>query len=291
MATTERGLGLSLASSFFGHYAHCGFLCELENAGVIPARIAGASAGALAGGLWAAGLRGAALKEEILSFGFRRSFFDFSAVWRILGVLTWSYSPGILEGSRMSKRLTDLFGDLRIEDLTDPKLELAVANLSKSVGELRSTGRLADFIIASFSMPLVFCPRTIQGERFLDGGISNETPYAHWLDDPEVERILVHKIRMETEPSGGGFMNPGKIIAAIHEIPNAELEVYRRRHAEASGKELIFVETVQPAPGLVQSRKQGLALFEAGAATARKWIEGQGGSSGSAAEPASPSPR
>ncbi|MGB6221573.1 patatin-like phospholipase family protein [Haloferula sp.] len=291
MATSEKGLGLSLASSFFGHYAHCGFLCELEKAGVIPARIAGASAGALAGGMWAAGLRGTALKDEILSFGFRRSFFDFSAVWRILGVLSWSYSPGIFEGSRMSKRLTDLFGELQIEDLTEPRLDLAVANLSKSVGEIRSSGRLVDFIIASFSMPLVFCPRTINGERFLDGGISNETPYAHWLDDPEVERILVHKIRMESETPRGGFMNPGKVIAAIHEIPNAELEVYRRRHAEASGKELIFVETVQPAPGLVQSRKQGLVLFEAGAATARKWLEKQNGPSGFRTKPSSPDPR
>lgn len=275
MATTESGLGVSLASSFFGHYAHCGFLCELEKAGVIPARIAGASAGALAGGLWAAGIRGEQLKEEILSFGFRRSFFDFSAIWRIFGVMSWSYSPGILVGSRMEKRLGRLLGDMRIEDLDSPRLELAVANVSRSLGEIRATGRLVDFMIASFSMPLVFCPRKIEGELYLDGGISNEVPYAHWLDDPQIDQILIHKIGPENGQVGKGFMNPGKVIAEIHAVPNAELEAYRRKHAEASGKEVIIVETLQPNPGLTQSRGRGLALFEAGAATARKWLEGR----------------
>ncbi|MFC7338465.1 patatin-like phospholipase family protein [Haloferula chungangensis] len=273
MEATEKGLGVSLASSFFGHYAHCGFLCELEKAGVVPTRIAGASAGALAGGMWAAGLRGEQLLDEILSFGFRRSFFDFSAIWRLPGVLTWSYSPGILAGSRMERRLKGLFGEMKLEDLKEPKLELAVANVCKSIGELRSEGRLVDFIIASFSMPLVFCPRTINGERFLDGGISNETPYAHWLDDPTIDQILVHKIRIDDSSVGKGFMNPGKVISAIHAIPNAELEGYRRRHAEASGKEVIVLETEQINPGLLQSRNKGRALFEGGAATARKWLD------------------
>ena len=273
--TTEKGLGVSLASSFYGHYAHCGFLCELEKAGVIPARIAGASAGALAGGMWAGGLRADRLRDEILSLGFRRSFYDYSAIWRTWGVLTWSYSPGILSGRRMSRRLERLFGDLRIEDLSGPKLELAVANVSQGVGEIRTTGRLVDFIMASISMPLVFCPRTIDGERYLDGGISNETPYAHWLDDPEIDRILVHKVRQEHETVGKGFMNPGKVISAIHAIPNAELEAYRLRHAKASGKEVEFIETVQPYPGLLQGRIKGLSLFEAGAETARRWLAGR----------------
>jgi predicted acylesterase/phospholipase RssA len=275
MATTEKGLAVSLASSFFGHYAHCGFLCELEKAGVIPGQIAGASAGALAGGLWAGGLRGDAMKEEILSFWFRRSFFDFGAILRIAGVLTWSYSPGILGGNRLDRRLSKLLGERRIEELEEPALQLAVANLTKGIGELRTEGNLVDFVIASLSMPLVFCPRTIGGERFLDGGVSNETPYVHWLKDPQVDQILVHKIRQEDGSVGEGFMSPGRVISAIHAIPNAELEEFRRRDAEASGKEVVFVETVQPNPGMVQSRAKGLALFEAGAATARKWLEGR----------------
>ncbi|MEP4078647.1 patatin-like phospholipase family protein [Haloferula sp.] len=273
MMTVERGLGISLASSFYGHYAHCGFLCELEKAGVIPARVAGASAGALAGGMWAGGLRGDDLREEILSFGFRRSFYDFSAIWRTWGVLTWSYSPGILSGGRMSRRLKHLFGDKRIEDLSEPSLDLAVANISRNIGEVKSTGRLADFIMASISMPLVFCPKEVDGEQYLDGGISNETPYTHWLDDQQVDRILVHRVNQEDTSSGKGFMNPGKVISSIHAIPNAELDAYRLRQAEASGKEVTVVETIQPYPGLMQSKRKGQALFDGGAATARRWLE------------------
>jgi predicted acylesterase/phospholipase RssA len=274
---SEKGLALTLASSFYGHYAHCGFLCELGRAGVIPSRIAGASAGSLAGGLWAAGLRGEELKQEILSFGFRRSFFDCSAIWRTWGVLTWSYSPGILTGARMERRLRRLLGDVRIEELNEPTLELAVANVCKGIGEIRSEGLLRDFILASIAMPLVFCPRMINGERFLDGGVSNETRYDHWLDDPKVERIVVHRIHQNEPTVGKGFMNPGKVISACHSIPNAELEGYRRRHAEASGKEVIFLETVQPYPGLLQTRRKGEALFDAGAETAKRWLADDAG--------------
>ncbi|MEM9237876.1 MAG: patatin-like phospholipase family protein [Verrucomicrobiota bacterium] len=273
---SEKGMALSLASSFFGHYAHCGFLCELEQAGVIPERIAGASAGSLAGGLWAAGLRGEELKQEILSFGFRRSFFDFSAVWRIWGVMSWSYSPGILTGARMRRRLRHLIGEVRIEELNEPMLELAVANVGKGIGEIRSEGLLREFILASIAMPLVFCPRTIDGERFLDGGVSNETPFDHWLDDPRVERIIVHQVNQADESFGEGFMNPGKVMASCHSIANAELDAYRRRRAEASGKQIIFLETIQPHPGLVQSRSKGELLFNTGAETARRWLAGDG---------------
>ena len=75
----DPGLALCLSSSFFGYYAHLGLLSAMEKRGLRPGRIAGASAGALAGGFWAAGLRGEALARVIYDFHFLRSFFDLGA--------------------------------------------------------------------------------------------------------------------------------------------------------------------------------------------------------------------
>ena len=61
----DPGLAICLSSSFFGYYAHLGVLSAMEEIGLRPGRIAGASAGAMAGGLWAAGLRGEALEPRI----------------------------------------------------------------------------------------------------------------------------------------------------------------------------------------------------------------------------------
>ena len=50
---SDPGLALCLSSSFFGYYAHLGLLSAMEAKGIRPGRISGASAGALAGGLFA----------------------------------------------------------------------------------------------------------------------------------------------------------------------------------------------------------------------------------------------
>ena len=162
----DPGLAVCLASSFFGYYAHLGVLSAMEEAGLRPGRIAGASAGAMAGGFWAAGLRGEALEKVIYDFHFRRAFFDLGAFYRWPGILTGLAGAGLLSGVRMRRYLGRVLGDLRIEDLQGPRLEIAVANLTKACGEVRSSGPLNDFLIASCAMPVLFQPQAIEGEEF-----------------------------------------------------------------------------------------------------------------------------
>ena len=61
----EAPYGLALSSGFFGFFAHTGVLAALLDAGLVPARVSGSSAGALVGGLWAAGLEMVSLVAEI----------------------------------------------------------------------------------------------------------------------------------------------------------------------------------------------------------------------------------
>lgn len=276
----DEGLAVCLASSYFGHYAHAGFLSEFDRAGVIPGRLSGASAGALAGGLWAGGLRGEALKDELLKPRFRRSFIDPSATFRLPGVATWSYASGILGGGMLKRQLRRLVGDRRIEDLHEPPLEIAVANLSRGRGEIRSHGPLVEFMLASLSMPLVFRVREIDGERFLDGGVSNEAPFHHWLELPEVERIVVHRISHGDTGPTGGIMNAPWVLANCHGVMNADLEVYRARAVAASGKAVEVLETEHHHPGILHGRRKAEAMFEAGSATARRWLEGRASATG-----------
>ena len=56
---------LTLSSGFFGFFAHCGLLSVLEDAGLLPHRVSGASASALIGGFWAAGLETLAMREML----------------------------------------------------------------------------------------------------------------------------------------------------------------------------------------------------------------------------------
>ncbi len=267
---SEKRTAVCLASSFLGHYAHSGFLNELDRGGLRPSRIAGASAGALAGGLWAGGLRGEALEEEICDIDFRRAFGDWGFLLRLPGLLTWSYANGLLGGGRMRRRLMRLLGGGRLEELRAPSLEIAVANLSRRAGEIRTHGPLVELIVASISMPVVYRARRIDGDWLADGGVSNETPYAHWLEDETIDRIVIHRIRFPARPTER--MRLGGVLAACHAIPNRELEDRRRRDAERCGKEVIFLTTELPQPPVFHRACDGRRMIEAGRATARKWM-------------------
>ena len=264
----DPGLAVCLSSSFFGYYAHLGLLSAMEQAGLRPGRIAGASAGAMAGGLWAAGLRGEALERVIYDFHFRRAFFDLGAFYRWPGVVTGLAGAGLLSGARLRRYLARVLGERRIEHLQSPRLEIAVANLTARRGEIRSCGPLNDFLIASCAMPVLFLPQRIGGEDFLDGGVANETPFDQWLDDPAVHTIVVHRIRHASAMKGLPWRTPGGILGECHSVVAEDLLQRRFDQAAGSGKRLVVLETEHDHPGLLHGGKSR-GFFAAGAETFR----------------------
>jgi NTE family protein len=265
----DPGLAVCLSSSFFGYYAHLGVLSAMEEAGVRPGRIAGASAGAMAGGLWAAGLRGEELGKVIYDFHFRRAFFDLGAFYRWPGILTGLAGAGLLSGVRMRRYLGRVLGNRRIEDLQSPRLEIAVANLTTARSEVRNRGPLNDFLIASCAMPVLFQPQRIDGEEFLDGGVANETPFDQWLEDPLIHTIVVHRIRHASGMKGLPWRTPGGVMGECHRVVSEELFRRRIAAAEGAGKRLILLETGHDHPGLLHGDK-ARGFFAAGAETFRQ---------------------
>src|SRR5512141_2525342 len=82
-------------SGFFGFFAYAGVLAVLEEEKLVPARVCGSSAGALVGGLWAAGLPARRIREELMAL--RREHF-------------WDPRPGLglLRGALFRARLDAL---------------------------------------------------------------------------------------------------------------------------------------------------------------------------------------
>jgi NTE family protein len=149
--------GLALSSGFFGFFAHCGMLSALEDAGLLPARLSGSSAGALIAGFWAAGLDTVAMREIL--FGLRKQDF-------------WDPAPGfgLLRGQRF---LHLLESHLPVTEFADCRVPLAVSVfdvLSRRTRVL-DQGTLAPAIQASCSVPFMFHPVWIQGRPLVDGGV------------------------------------------------------------------------------------------------------------------------
>ncbi len=167
---------LGLSSGFFGFFAHTGLVNALDRRGLAPSRIAGSSAGALVGGLWAAGLPAAAIRDALL--GLRRADF-------------WDPrpGPGLLRGRLFRSHLERLLPVTRFDQCRIPLAVSAVDALRRRVVVLDS-GELAPAICASCAVPLLFQPVRLQGRLLVDGGVLDR----HGLDGLPAGRLLYHHL-------------------------------------------------------------------------------------------------
>ncbi len=242
-----------LGSSFLGVYAHAGFLNGLDAHGFTPVRIAGSSGGALAGAFHACGMRGEALRSATLDPKLHRSFFDLGCVWRLPGVATSFWSNGIFSGKNAVTYLRKQLGDL---DLCDLSLDVAVTNLVSTSTEILRLGPLAETVMASCAVPALFTIQEFGGQRYLDGGIAAEFPYEHFIDDPTIDTIILHRICHEkgSQPTVK-WETVANVISMSHHASANELNRLRRDRAAFKGKQLIEITTVTPFPGFLSSRR------------------------------------
>lgn len=186
---------LCLNSSYFGFYAHAGFVQGLHEMEVRPDHVAGASAGAIVAGLYAGGMSPEEIAQEFLSPRLSRVFLEWQAAYRMPGLmLNRKGITGAFDGRRIHALLKEFIGDRRIEDCSHPTLALSVANLSAGRTETARSGLIRDYIMASSAMPGLFQAQRIDGDLYWDGGIADPIPFEHWLENDGIRRIIVHQV-------------------------------------------------------------------------------------------------
>jgi NTE family protein len=173
----EKPFTLTMSSGFFGFFAHAGMLEVLVERALRPRRVTGSSAGALVGGLYAAGIEPVEIARELVRV--RRSDF-------------WDPRPGLglLRGARFRAALEKIVGHAQLEATRVPA-QLVVHDLLSHRPVAVSSGSLACAIHASCAVPLLFQPVIIDGRPCLDGGILDRpgtTPLAAG------ERALLHHL-------------------------------------------------------------------------------------------------
>ena len=147
--------------------AHIGVIEELEAAGFQIAATAGASMGALVGGIHAAG-RLADYRDWVGAL--ERS--------DVLRLLDFAFGhPGLIKGERLIGVMRELVGDHRIEELPIPFTAVAT-DLATQREVWLNRGPLFDAIRASIAIPMVFTPHRIGGRELVDGGLLAPLPIA-----------------------------------------------------------------------------------------------------------------
>lgn len=168
---------VAMSAGFFGFFAHAGFVAALEERGLAPRWVTGASAGALIGGLWAAGLDGLQLRDEL---------------WRLRREHFWDpgFGAGLLRGIKFRAHLDGVLGAATFDGCRY-HLALSAYDLWSRSTRALASGLLAPAIQASCTLPGLFQPVWHEGRPLLDGGILDR-PGLQGM--PSSERVLYHHL-------------------------------------------------------------------------------------------------
>ncbi|MGB0921844.1 MAG: patatin-like phospholipase family protein [Alphaproteobacteria bacterium] len=158
-------IGLALGGGVARGWAHIGVIRALDRAGIKPDIICGTSAGALAGGTYAAG------KLDALEDFARRM--TRRGVFRILDVAV--SGGGLFGGKKLEAVLEEHLGGITIEALNQQFVSVTTELTTGHEIWLRD-GPLVPAIQASYALPGIFPPQNINGQWLIDGALVNPVP-------------------------------------------------------------------------------------------------------------------
>lgn len=161
----KKSVSLVLSSGGARGLAHVGVIEELENRGYRIAEIAGCSAGALVGGMYAAG-KMPEFKDWICNL-------DRIDVFSLMD-FTFS-SRGFIKGEKVYNALKNVIKDCQIEDLNIP-FSCNAVDYKTGTEVIFREGSLYAAIRASGSIPTVFQPAKFHRHELIDGGVLNPVP-------------------------------------------------------------------------------------------------------------------
>lgn len=175
----HRRIGLVLSGGGARGIAHIGLLKALEEYGIMPDVISGASAGSIAGGLYCHGYSPDDMLRIIKEVKYLRS------IKLGLGKM------GFLSSKSLENVLNQYITKSTMEEL-DRKLYICVTNMYTCQSEYLDSGPLAPAIRASSAIPVMFTPVDINGTMYVDGGVLNNLP-ADPIED-QCDLLLGHSV-------------------------------------------------------------------------------------------------
>jgi len=156
-------IALALGSGGARGFAHIGVIKALEDAGIEPDIVTGSSSGAIVAALYAGGRRARELEEIALALG-KSDLVDIAL-----------FGKGWVRGEALQGFVNRMVDERPIERLAKP---FAVVATQASNGRMTvfNRGDTGLAVRASASVPNLFVPPVINGEEYMDGGLSSPVP-------------------------------------------------------------------------------------------------------------------
>lgn len=170
-------LGVALSGGGARGFAHVGALKALEEAGLKPDVLAGVSAGSIVAVLYSAGV-----SFEILS--------DMFAGMHLMDFCTPTlHHGGFFDMSKFRRFFVKALGpNMQNLDQLPIPVHIGAVDFDNGREVAFSTGPIAERVIASCSIPIIFPPVKIDGVNYVDGGVLRNMP--SWIIRDKCERLI-----------------------------------------------------------------------------------------------------
>ena len=159
-------VGLALGSGSARGLAHIGVLKVLVKEGIPIDMIAGTSAGAIIGGMYATGMPVTEIENTAKVLSHRKYAFLVDPTLP---------RTGLIKGKKVKEALKQYFKDTDFQDL---KMPFACVSTDLETGEaiIIKTGKVLEAVDASISIPIIFSMVEKDGRHLVDGGLVNPVP-------------------------------------------------------------------------------------------------------------------
>lgn len=244
--------GLSLSGGGARGIIHVGVLKAFDDAGFKPVCISGTSMGAVIGALYAAGVSPEKMMELISDKSFLKMF-SFRA--SLSGFLDMSFLKRVIQ-----ENLPKTFEELKLPFF------VAATNLDKHESVIFHKGLLYQAVLASASIPVLFPPVEIGGDKFVDGGV--------------LENLPVSACKSHCDKVLGVEVNYGKFTSDLKNMKNVAIEVFHLIVSQTSQKgvdasDSLIRPELNPSFQLLDFSK-GQELFDIGFREGNKWLKKNG---------------
>jgi NTE family protein len=222
MSHEQITVGLALGGGAARGIAHIGILQELEHVGIRIDCLAGTSAGAVVGALYASGVTTQELKEFARALKWRDIFAPHVSL------------KGLVSSKPLVKLLQTYCRATRFEDLQIP-FTVVASDFETGESVAMTKGDLFPAVQASCSIPLLCPPVTLNGRYYIDGGFAAEVPVKAVRDmgaDVVIACDVNYQANLLTKPSN-------VVITLIH-----FMRLVAKRNAEEAKKQADIIMNV-----------------------------------------------
>jgi len=187
-----------------GVFAHTGFMLALAKMGIKPAAVAGCSAGALVGGVYASGTDlkdWAKALQNVKPGDYWQPDTPFQFMWNMAIQKGRGYT-GLSGTDGAIKVIASQLANPTFETCPMPFYSLAI-NLTREKKTLFSSGELAPRIMASAAIPAFYRPVEIDGDLYSDGAVIGMTPSEAICCKHKLDALIIHYITPDNQGPEG----------------------------------------------------------------------------------------